>query len=323
MTDLQEIREQTSIVADAILWEAVSHSKVSRQLRQRLNALQALCPHSGTRPFDPRVEQRCAVCGKPVERPIESDKWVTVAEPEPLRQSGVNWLNPTQNALVTVVSGQAAEALFGISGPLMEAYAKRLGVDFLVIDEHTGGSIHPDWPMSCKYNLARALDHYERIAYVDADVLLRPGCPDLFKVCQPDELGVVDELEDHLHRPSLGVLPGYQRIREGMGFEKRRVFPFYFNCGVMVVPRKYQHLVMPPTKPILVHQLSEQNHTNALALDSGANIRLIDRRCNWMHWIDTGFNYAPDNAILHFAGMSGDARLSLMRKFAEPFTKKD
>lgn len=237
---------------------------------------------------------------------------IIVPQPPPLS------LTPTSaRAIVTVVVGDEAKRLFAVSGPYMRAYARRLGADLVVIDWPG----HPDWPMSAKFGIARVLDHYERIAYVDADVLLRPGCLDLFGMCAPHEFGVVDELQHHRQHPKFGQEPLYQKFRKEMGFAEVPNLPWMFNAGVMVAPRAHRELLLPPTKPIALAHCSEQEHTNAKLLDSGLPYRLMDRRTNWQNWTDHDFKAAPRDAVLHWSGAGHDrvSRAELMREFAERY----
>jgi hypothetical protein len=190
----------------------------------------------------------------------------------------------------------------------MEAYARRLGADFVVLDWPG-----PDgWPMGAKFQIPRALDHYERIIYADADVLFRPGCLDLFALCAPNEMGVVDELPHHRQQPKFGLEASYQTFRRQMGFRDVAALPWYFNAGVMVVPRSHQKLLLPPEAPLAVapkgvgRHCAEQHYVNARLLDSGMPYRLMDRRGNWQTWTDWNFDTAPPDAVLHWSGDGHD-----------------
>lgn len=233
---------------------------------------------------------------------------VTIPQPPPLS------LTPRRDkALVTIGVGAEALAMLKHTRPAMQAYATRCDADFVEL----AWPGHPQWPMSAKFALPRVLDHYPRIAYVDADVLLRPGCIDLFQSCQPHEMGVVDELP---HR-SPAQQRQYQQFRAALNLRDVRHPPWYFNAGVMVVPRSHQRLLLPPAKPMPVYHCAEQDHTNAQLLDSGLPYRLLDRRCNWQNWTDEGFQRAPPDAILHFSGggPGRDRRPELIAEQALPW----
>ncbi len=233
-------------------------------------------------------------------------RFVTVPQPPPIS------LTPKHSqALVTVSVGKHARDCLKITAPYMRDYAKRLNLDFVVLNWPG----HPDWPMSCKFGIPRVFDYYERIAYVDADVLLRPGCVNLFDSCLPHEFGMVDELVWHQHYTDHKRIELYKRLRSVMEFPHVDHLPWMMNCGIMVVPQSHQSLLFPPQKPILVDPVAEQDHTNAMLLASGLPYRMLDRRCNWQWWSDQGFCHAPPDAILHWSGCPD--RIPPMREFAD------
>ncbi len=193
----------------------------------------------------------------------------------------------------------------------MLAYAERVGADFVPL--RWPGD--PRWPMSGKFAIPRVLDHYERIAYVDVDVLLRPECVDLFSLCEPGEFGAVDEM------PFVGphAKADYQEFRRAMGFPPLDALPFMLNCGVMICPASHKHLLLPPTRPMPIGHCSEQHHTMAQLLASGLPYRLLPRIANWQKWTDRSpslFADAPENAVLHWSGQPRDGRVAEMREWA-------
>lgn len=228
---------------------------------------------------------------------------LTVPQPPPLNLSRTSDI-----ALVTVAVGPEAAAMLAITEPYMRDYARRVAADFVKLDWPG----HPAWPMSAKFGIARALDHYHCIAYVDADVLLRPGCVNLFTQCKPWEMGVVDALPFHRQNPKSTAEANHHEFRRSMGFPAVDL-PWYFNAGVMVVPKSHRELLLPPMTPMPNGFCSEQDHTNARLLDSGLPYKLLDRRCNWLWW--TGLDDAPPDAVLHFAGLRFQ-RIKEMAKWA-------
>lgn len=236
--------------------------------------------------------------GAAARKPFAGPRRVVVPAPPDLK------LAPRRRrAVVTVAVGDEGRDLFSATAGHMKAYADRLEADFVVLDWPG----HPTWPMSAKFALGRVLDYYDRIAYVDADVLLRPGCVDLFDMCAPDEMGVVDELPYHRMSPQFGREAGYHKFREKMKLQPIKYLPWYFNAGVVVVPRSHKELLLPPPNPIPVSHCGEQDHTNSRLYDTGMKYRLMDRRANWQIWTDHEFRSAPPDAILHWSG-AGSAR---------------
>jgi hypothetical protein len=252
-----------------------------------------------------RGTQCCRFCSDHTgRRAPASAALVTVPPPPPLAASTRS--PRSDRAVVTVVVGEEAGRLFAVSGPLMRAYADRVGADLVVLDWPG----HPGWPMSSKFAIPTVLDHYQRIAYVDADTLLRPGCVNLFEMCEKDEFGACDELPFHRRQPQYGVEARYRQFSAAMGFGDPGPPPWYMNAGVMVVPQTCQRYLRPPARPTPTDHCSEQDHTNASILAAvrakEVRVRLLDRRANWQNWTDYGFRTAPADAILHWSGAGGN-----------------
>lgn len=236
-----------------------------------------------------------------------------VSIPEPPRLD----LRPTsRTAVVTVAVGEVGRELLAASGPAMARFARRVGADFVVLDWPG----HPAWPMSAKFAIPRALDHYERIVYADADVLFRPGCVNPFDLCGPTEFGACDELPWQLLDPYRrhGVLTNYERTRRETGLAAEAVPPWYFNLGVYVASAEHRPLLDAPTVPVRPYHCGEQDLINARVLAAGTPVRLLDRRANWQNWTDAGFRHAPADAVLHWSGGGHDRtrRVADMRERA-------
>lgn len=247
------------------------------------------------------VAGRCRGCKDFAPAPSPPVEGIVVPQPP-----AIAWNRRHPRALVTVVVGDEAERCFDASGPLMERYAREHDADLVVLDWPG----HPAWPMSAKFAIPRVLDAYERIAYVDADALLRPGCVDLFAACGPDEFGACDELPFHRRQPQHGRELGYLWLRRTMGFNEVAPVPWYLNLGVYVASRCHRELLLPPATPIKPGHCAEQDWVNARLLDGSVagsvRVARIDRRCNWQNWTDPGFKAAPPDAVLHWSGAGGN-----------------
>jgi hypothetical protein len=231
--------------------------------------------------------------------------WKRVVVPRPPKLD----VSPASDkAVVTVVVGHEAKTCFSVSGEHMQAYADRIGADFVVLSWPG----HKDWPMSCKYAVARVLDVYERIIYLDADVLVSPTSPDLFQLVGSDEFGGVDELAFHLTNEDDVTVQNYRSTRYCLGYSDLEP-PWYINAGVVVVPRSLQWLLEPPECPVPVDHCTEQDLLNIRLLEEGVPVKFLDKMCNW----HTVSGDAPEGAILHFSH-SVEGRREDMASFAKP-----
>jgi hypothetical protein len=133
-------------------------------------------------------------------------------------------------AIVTLCIGDSFEKLAHLTHPLMCAYAEKVRADFVVIDKPrlNISPIHYE-----KYQLAHLLDRYERILFVDTDVVIRPNSPDLFESVPINMFGayLASEHSD-CHDASIRKI---QDELGNLGWEKD-----YFNSGVMMLSGVHQ-----------------------------------------------------------------------------------
>jgi hypothetical protein len=70
------------------------------------------------------------------------------------------------NLVLTLAIGNEYSTIAKATHPSLRAYAKRIGADFKVIDRPAIAKTTPHWE---KFQIAKLLDTYERIAYIDTD----------------------------------------------------------------------------------------------------------------------------------------------------------
>ena len=216
-------------------------------------------------------------------------------------------LSPTRPlALVTVVAGEEAERCFAVSGPLMRAYAERLGADFIKLTWPG----HPAWPMSAKFAIPRAARSLRSRRLCRRRYLAPARLPRSLRCLQTRRVRACDELPFHRWQPQHGRERAYLQFRRDMGFGEVPNLPWYLNLGVMIVPRSCRDILRSPRLPIIPSHCAEQDHSNARLLDEflagRVKVRMLDRRCNWQNWTDHGFQAAPPDAILHWSGAGGN-----------------
>lgn len=262
-------------------------------------------------PLRPDICRACKIAAR--DQVVQDDQagMVVVPEAPPLAI-----ITRRDRALVTVGFGVNAQRMLAVTQPYMEAYARRVGADFVLLDWPG----HPRWPMSAKFGIWRVLEHYSRLAYVDADILLRETALNLFDACEEHEFGAVDNWPDIAEFDFSNIKVGYKDFREEYGFKDAPI-PWYLSAGVMVVPHHAARLLKRPTKPILATHYHEQHLVNARVLDAYLSnelkVSLLDRRCNWQIWHDKKFATAPQEAILHWAGRAPDNRLGRVAEIHE------
>lgn len=160
------------------------------------------------------------------------------------------------NAVVTLCIGNAYEEIAKVSHPTIEAYAKKIGAAFEVITERK--LTKDQEPIGYeKYQLLGLLDKYERIIFIDTDVIVRPDCPNLFRFVPEKWVGAFNE-GDFLNRK--GAIATVSR-ELGIGIHKENEWgERYYNTGVLVIDRFHRNLLELPRK--LVNHFYEQTYFN-------------------------------------------------------------
>jgi lipopolysaccharide biosynthesis glycosyltransferase len=145
-----------------------------------------------------------------------------------------------RSAIVTLNIGNREEAL--LSKPFFHLYCRRYDLDFIVIHEKKL-KINPNRRKPRlgihleKFQLAELLPYYDRIAYVDSDILIHPNAPDIFS--QVDEQAIGCVFED-IGEEAWKRQEEWDKVQAMLG--KLAGSHHYFNAGVVVFSKCHQHL---------------------------------------------------------------------------------
>lgn len=196
-----------------------------------------------------------------------------------------------KRAIVTISIGDRFSRIANVTHPTLKTYANRINADFICINEE---SETPHWEKLKLYDL---LVKYDRIIYLDTDIIIRDDCPNLFDIIPIEKIGMFNEGR---------FSPREASLREAYN-EYNKQFPIkwnssYYNTGVMVLSRRHRHLFFPPTKIVNMGML-EQGYLNMLIIDQNIQIEELDYKFNRMTIMDeyTGIT-RKDSYIIHYAG---------------------
>ena len=157
-----------------------------------------------------------------------------------------------KKAVVTLTIGPKFEALATLTHPTLKAYADRIGADFIVLSDMITCN-QPHWSKLLLYDL---LPDYDRIIFLDTDILVRDDCPDLTEIVPPDKLGMF--CEGHF-------VSRMESLREAVMAYKEEIPKWdgrsYYNTGVMVMSRQHRTLFKLPEK-LLKLGMYEQGYIN-------------------------------------------------------------
>jgi len=208
-------------------------------------------------------------------------------------------MKKTKKAIVTIVNGERYEDIWKRTEPFFDRYAEKCDADIVVLQGVDGGDYpSPHWIKFGIYELLKK--DYNRIAYIDADVIIRDDTPSLFDIVPEDRFGIFNE---GLFSPRSICIHEIRKvynvdIKEWNGKD-------YYNTGVFVCSRQHRYIfkVTDEIKP-LRNGFGEQTYLNMKLLSNPqAKLFFLNYRFNRMSICDraTGMTRL-DSYIIHYAG---------------------
>jgi len=201
-----------------------------------------------------------------------------------------------KKAILTIVCGEKYQKIWQRSEPFFHAYAEKCDAELIVLqDASRVPSAH--W---LKFSIHELLKkEFDRIAFIDADIIIRPDTPSLFDIVPEEYFGIFNE--------------GYYTQRSICLHEVKSVYKVdlpgwngkdYYNTGVMVCSKRHRHIfkINDPIKP-LRNAYGEQTYLNMRIIQSETKIYNLDPDYNRMCLMDriTGMTRL-NSYIIHYAG---------------------
>lgn len=151
----------------------------------------------------------------------------------PVLEPGQTWRWPRQAERRLVLSVSIGDDLINRwTEPARAKYAERVGASCLTLRDYLPVGDSPHWE---KLRIADYLRQGYRVLWVDSDVLIEDGAPDIFGYVAPEEFGAVDEVRTAQwaeHHPGLEERVVELAWTTGFPMEDRP--DQYWNTGVMV-----------------------------------------------------------------------------------------
>lgn len=196
-------------------------------------------------------------------------------------------------AVVTLCIGSNWNKMAELTHPTIKNYSNRIGADFIVMNSEV---IKADDHGFEKFQLANILQYYDRVLYLDTDLIISKHCPNLFDIVPFTDLGCFIESNywmcssevDHRERIKLS-----QEKLGNIGWVTD-----YFNTGVMILSKRHIPIFEIPSQYII--DLREQTQLNYNTRKYGFWLHDIGLRFNKMDFINPLDRF--DSYIIHYAG---------------------
>jgi lipopolysaccharide biosynthesis glycosyltransferase len=204
-------------------------------------------------------------------------------------------------ALLTITIGNEYQEIAQLTHPGLSAYARQIGADFISLNTSDGAA-----PYFQKFRIADFLDIYERILFMDSDIVITDHCPDVFALVATDAFGawfpnpmIPGRFADQIARAQaeLGDIAWTQN---------------YFNSGVMVVSRAHRPIF--ESAKSYIEFARPQNYFDQTLL----NYLVQRNRCPTIdlgfRWNHTAVAEKQDRFQSHFIHYAGGGRVPGLRR---------
>lgn len=226
--------------------------------------------------------------------------WIPVDEPT---------IYPLSNKLViTVATGTTYRQLLDVSRPTIQAYASKIGADYIELTNDT-----QRWPLLEKFRVGHYSKLYDRTLFLDADCLVKPNTPDLFEIVPEQSIGFINDY----HRNPYGKVDQWlvetrKSLLNSQGvYLPRYDQPVVYNTGVVVCSR-HHNIWNGMTKIFPMNHCDEQYWIEYQALNYP--IYNIRQEFNNQYWYQDYRKRCSDSYIIHLSGAPNSKRLELMRE---------
>jgi len=193
-------------------------------------------------------------------------------------------------AIVTSADDTVKE-MTDITHPVMREYAKKIGADFIILNDNKGLHVHYR-----KLQIWDLFDKYDRIISMDSDVIITPDCPSLFEVVSEEHIGTV--YEDLWSRQTDRLI----RIKKAQEkFGDIGWVGGYINSGCMVFSKCHKDL-FKPGRELYMDLGYDDVYFGYWMIKLGYKVSNMSLKFNYMSHFDEGGTNRLDACIIHYAG---------------------
>lgn len=225
----------------------------------------------------------------------------------------VAWFRPVKDTIkggrrlvITIATGKAREWLRVTRGP-MEAYAKKCGADFVILQNTTQG-----WWGLEKFRIHEFAKQYDQTLFLDADVLVTQSADDWWRTTYPVRIH-----EETNYLPASDWLQAawslVMQCRDEPPVEY--MYGRSLNSGVVLCSREGASVWTPPKLPIPITHVSEQINVAANLKHIKYQFGFLPTSCNLQVWHPHFETMLPNAQFVHVSGQ--DRKLEQLKQLRD------
>jgi hypothetical protein len=202
-------------------------------------------------------------------------------------------------ALITRADSNIKE-MTDITFPVIQEYADKIGAEFINLDHDAPFLTDDNKPHYRILKVIDLFDSFDRIAHVDADVLISKKCPNIFEVVGEDSIGTIYEDKGSRVGNRRSLIRHVQSVWGDVGWTEG-----YTNAGVSVWSKQHKNIFLPHRGQYWTAWGSADIHMAYNAHKYGYKIQELDYKWNHMTMFSEDWNGNAnrfDSYVIHYAG---------------------
>jgi lipopolysaccharide biosynthesis glycosyltransferase len=209
-------------------------------------------------------------------------------------------MEESKKLVLTMAHGYDYLEIAKITHPFIKDYALKCEADFLCIDKQKISKSSMHWE---KFQIYDLLNTYDRILWLDTDLLIREDTPDLFKEVPYDSFGIFNEkhyladqlMKDIFKKHDMSVPEDWDGS--------------YYNTGVMILSKQHKFIFEQPVFECN-SRFYEQCYLNMIIAKAGRNLKIypLSPALNCILYRDHRKSF-----IMHYAGIHRDTVIPHMK----------
>jgi len=181
--------------------------------------------------------------------------------------------------------------------PILKMFAKKWDAEFKILDASL--CVNKLWRILELYNI---FEGYDRIFYIDSDVVINKNCPNIFDIVPYDTIGLVfEDKGSRLRNRHVRI----KKIKRRFGGNERWKSG-YFNMGIFIASKAHRNIFTKIDGRLWEAEVGfEQTHLNYQMRKFGCKYIDLGYKFNHMSMFSEAWNGSPsrfDSYIIHYAG---------------------
>ena len=206
----------------------------------------------------------------------------------------------------------------------IKEYAKRINTKLIICKDLD--SINNEYPFLNKLKLADLLKNYDRILYLDADILIHPDAPNIFDTYTDTQYFYAFNEGELLPRINsvMKMCKIFDFQYRKWGRKKGNLI--YFNTGVMLMSKIHRKIFQAFDLELFLKEeelfdFYEQSYLNYLIQSNNISYHCIDYRFNHMRCVN--WDNKSKSYIIHYAGFDSYRAWKEFRKDYHSFESRN